>query len=83
LPYHTHKREKLLRAGEIVSCEIPLWPTGMIWHKGEQLRILIAGYNPIAFHIPGIPGPITRNKGYHIIYTGGKYDSYLLIPVVS
>jgi len=83
LPYHTHKREKLLRAGEIVSCEIPLWPTGMIWHKGEQLRILIAGYNPIAFHIPGIPGPITRNKGYHIIYTGGKYDSHLLIPVVS
>jgi hypothetical protein len=29
-----------------------------------------------------LPGPVTRNKGHHIIHTGGRYDSYLFIPKV-
>jgi predicted acyl esterase len=53
----------------------------MLWHAGEQLRLTVSGFNPIAFHLPGIPGPVTRNKGYHIIHTGGKHDSHLLVPV--
>ena len=24
----------------------------------------------------------TVNKGHHVIYTGGKYDSHLLAPVI-
>jgi hypothetical protein len=23
-----------------------------------------------------------RNKGQHVIHTGGQYDSYLLVPVI-
>lgn len=82
LPYHTHREEKLLKPKEIVSCDIMIWPSGMIWHKDEKLQLIIGGFNPVPFHLPGIPGPITRNKGYHIIHTGGRFDSYLLIPVV-
>lgn len=82
LPYHTHREEKLLKPKEIVSCDIAIWPSGMIWHKGEKLQLIISGFNPVPFHLPGIPGPITRNKGYHIIHTGGRFDSHLLIPVI-
>jgi predicted acyl esterase len=30
-----------------------------------------------------VPTPVSRNRGTHIIHVGGKYDSHLLIPVVS
>jgi len=30
----------------------------------------------IAFH------PETRNAGQHIIHTGGRYDSHLLVPII-
>ncbi|MEM2455313.1 MAG: CocE/NonD family hydrolase C-terminal non-catalytic domain-containing protein, partial [Candidatus Bathyarchaeia archaeon] len=82
IPYHAHRREKLLRPGEIVSCDILIWPTGMLWHKGQKLRLTIAGFNPVPSTQPDIPRPKTRNQGYHIIYTGGKFDSYLQIPVI-
>jgi putative CocE/NonD family hydrolase len=82
LPYHTHRVENLLHPGEIVPCDIPIWPTGMLWHADEQLRLTVSGFNPIPFHLPGIPGPVTRNQGYHVIHTGGKHDSHLLVPVI-
>ena len=86
LPYHTHRTESLLSPGEIVPVEIPIRPTGMLWHKGQQLRVIIAGHTPrnllAADMIPDFPKPITRNNGYHIIHTGGKFDSYLLIPEI-
>jgi uncharacterized protein len=25
---------------------------------------------------------VTRNVGTHVIHTGGRYDSYLLVPIV-
>ncbi len=81
-PYLTHTMEQLLSPGQIVPVEIGLWPVGMFWHAGQQLRVIVAGYNIVPFHIPGIPQPILRNKGKHIIHTGGKYDSYLQIPFI-
>ena len=80
LPLHRHRVEQFLKPGEIVPCDIPIWPTGIMCHAGEQLRLTVAGFNPIPFHLPGIPGPVTRNKGDHIIHTGGERDSYLLVP---
>ena len=50
--------------------------------SGEKLRVAVTGYNPIVLPMPGIQPIVTRNKGDHIIYTGGKYDSYLQIPVI-
>lgn len=82
MPYHTHRTEQLLKPGEIVSCDILIWPVGMLWHKGQKLRLTIAGFNPVPSIRPEIPGPKTRNQGYHIIHTGGKFDSYLQIPVI-
>lgn len=82
-PYQTHAVEELLGPGQIVSAEIPIYPTGMRWHAGEQLRVIVAGYDPVGLLLPGIPPAPTRNRGVHVIHTGGKYDSHLLVPIVS
>ena len=54
----------------------------MLWHAGQQLRVIVSGrylrepgwYEPFAWDL--------RNKGEHIIHTGGRYDSHLLVPVI-
>ncbi len=81
-PYHTHRREQLLKPKEIVPLDIEIWPTSMMWHKGQQLRVQVSGHY---IRKPGWFEPFrweTRNKGSHIIHAGGKYDSYLLVPVI-
>ena len=33
--------------------------------------------------MPGTPGCIPNNKGIHILHTGGKYASYLQMPLIK
>jgi len=91
-PYHTHRREQLLKPKEIVPVDIEIWPMGMIWHAGQQLRVIVSGHFILPWellkHLPpealeALPTRfVMRNKGNHIIHTGGKYDSHLLVPVI-
>jgi predicted acyl esterase len=81
-PRHTHAVEELLQPGQIVPVEIPILPIGMRWHPGEQLRVTVAGYDLLGPMLPKLPVAPTRNRGEHIIHTGGRYDSHLLVPVV-
>jgi len=88
LPYHPHDNEELLKPGQAVPLDIEIRPIGMRWHKGEKLELIIAGFNVMSRFRKGghggmnLPGPVTRNKGNHIVHTGGSYDSYLLMPRV-
>jgi len=81
-PVHTHRREERLKPREIVPVEIEIWPTSMFWHKGQHLRVRVSGHY---IRDPGWFEPFaweTRNQGKHMIHTGGKYDSHLLVPVI-
>jgi predicted acyl esterase len=80
-PQHTYRHPEKLKAGEIVPVEIEIWPLSRIWHKGEQLRVDIAGHyfredwmEPFDYD--------TINAGKHIIHTGGEYDSFLQVPYI-
>jgi predicted acyl esterase len=81
-PIPAHRREQKLKPGEVVPADIEIWPYSRIWHKGEQLRVLVSGhyirpegwFEPLSWK--------TNNKGKHIIHSGGKYDSYLQVPVI-
>jgi predicted acyl esterase len=83
-PIHKHKREIKLKPGEIVPVEIEILPSGTLFERGEKLRVVVQGsdiYNyPEEYHSDGHTE--TVNKGEHVIYTGGKYDSHLLVPVI-
>lgn len=77
-PFLTHAKEVLLRPGEIVPVEMQIWPHGLFWRPGEQLRVIVADHSLGTYLQPFQYQ--TRNKGTHVIHTGGGYDSHLLIP---
>jgi len=80
-PIQAHKRDLKLKPGEIVPVDIEIWPHSRIWHKGQQLRVLVSGH----YIREGWFEPFfwdTNNKGNHMIHSGGKYDSYLQVPVI-
>ena len=78
---HEHKTEELIEPGQIVEIETVLWPLGMIWRKGETLVFTISSRELQLFEFP-TPPVRTRNKGVHTIHAGGKYDSYIEVPVI-
>ena len=80
-PVHTHDRVEKLKKGQIVPVDIEIWPISRIWHKGQKLRVQIAGkYIRDPWFEPLVWFP--DNKGEHVIHTGGKYESYLLVPEI-
>jgi predicted acyl esterase len=86
-PYLTHRRLQPIKPKEIVPVDIGIWPVGMLWHKGQQLRVVVQGYASWWMEDQLFPGgPIFRyeviNRGEHVIHTGGSYDSHLLLPVI-
>ncbi len=80
-PVHLHKRMQKLNAGEIVPVEIPIWPTGLVFEEGETLELEVRGREFIEDRPPNMVITECVNKGSHRIHFGGKYDSYLLLPI--
>ncbi|HEY6922488.1 MAG TPA: CocE/NonD family hydrolase [Steroidobacteraceae bacterium] len=84
-PFHPHTREERLRPGEPVAVEIEIWPSSTLFRAGQQLRVLVQGRDVMDHGIANAPyarHENTRNRGAHVIHTGGVYDSHLLVPVI-
>ncbi|MFV0363887.1 MAG: CocE/NonD family hydrolase, partial [Suipraeoptans sp.] len=80
-PVQAHTVDEKLEEGQIVPVDIEIAPTSRFWHKGQHIRVQVAGryvrddwFEPLRWD--------TDNKGNHIIYTGGAYESFLQIPVI-
>jgi predicted acyl esterase len=80
-PVQAHRKEEKMKPGEIVPVDIEILPHCRIWHKGQQLELVVAGRYIREGWFERM-GWYTNNKGNHVIHTGGKYDSYLQIPVI-
>jgi len=84
-PFHSHTHELRLQAGERVAAEIEIWPSSTRFEARERLRVLVQGRDTMTQALPNTPflrHEHTRNRGLHIIHTGGESDSYLLVPAV-
>jgi predicted acyl esterase len=76
--------EQKLKAGEVVSVDIELYPSSTFFSVGETLQLIIAS-NEI------IPSPPYRkdvscnrgNRGKHVLHFGGDHDSHLLVPKIT
>jgi putative CocE/NonD family hydrolase len=80
-PVQSHRKQEKLRPGEIVPVDIALYPFSRMWHRGQKLRLQIAG----RYFREGWFEPFTwelENAGRHILRAGGQYESYLQIPVI-
>lgn len=81
-PRHLHLAEQRLAPGEIVPVDIPIWPLSRLWHPGERLRVVVSGhyvrdpqwFENFAWEL--------RNAAEHVIHTGGRHASYLLVPEI-
>jgi predicted acyl esterase len=81
-PVLAHRRELKPRRGEIVPLDVEILPSGTRFGPGETLRLVVQGTDvyrqprPLvqAFHDDSV------NRGAHLIHTGGRFDSHLLIP---
>lgn len=83
-PVQSHRIEEKLKTGDIVPVEIEIWPHSRMWHKGETLRIEIEGryIKTEWFEDRKMTFTEDNGDGIHVIHTGGRYDSYLQIPVI-
>lgn len=81
VPAHSFDRVEKLAVGEIVDLEIDLFPIGLRFYPGEQLRLVISGHNTLGPIMPMVADYKPDNRGQHIIHTGGSRASYLLLPI--
>jgi len=83
-PFHPHLRTQFVDPGTVVEMNIGIWPMGIIFEKGEGLRLQISGKTMV---LPEWDNPHVKhqepvfNKGSHNFHLGGNFkDSYLLVP---
>lgn len=83
--FYKHDREEKVPPGTIVPLEITLWPMGMVFAAHEGLMLRVGGHFLSAPTSEGMKPQVSddENVGQHYIHTGGKYDSYLVLPVVA
>ena len=81
VPAHSFDRIEKLSPGEIVDVEIDLFPVGLVFYPGEQLRFIISAQNALGPIMPGTRDYVPQNTGKHVIHTGGDHASYLQLPI--
>jgi putative CocE/NonD family hydrolase len=72
--------EQKLKAGEIVSVDIELYPSSTFFSAGETLQLIVASDEIIPS--PPYKKSVDCNHGRHVLHFGEKYDSYLLVPKI-
>ena len=70
--------------------EIELLPSGTLFKKDESLAVVVKRNQNNKGNSPPLPNMKTRyehedtvNRGNHLVYTGGGYDSRLIPPVIE
>ena len=52
VPAHSFDRIEKLSPGEIVEVEIDLFPIGLVFYPGEQLRLVVSAHNALGPIMP-------------------------------
>jgi hypothetical protein len=81
-PYHAHDERWWLKPGEIVECQVEIWPTCMVFKKGHKIRLDISPLDGVGTqHFTHFHADYAQGATY-TIHSGGKRESYLLLPVI-
>jgi uncharacterized protein len=88
--FHAHDEIQKVVPGEAYEVVVEIWPTSIVFPKGYGLVLTLMGKD---FEFPSIPGRILHNHPYdrdrpefratNTIMSGGKYESWLQMPLVS
>jgi predicted acyl esterase len=80
-PYHRHERLLPLQTETPTEIQIEVWPTSMVYRKGSRLALRLSSDHPLTMQ-GSMVGLYRARHAKDTIYTGGKYDSYLQIPII-
>jgi hypothetical protein len=80
-PWHSHRERQPVTRGEVVPVDFEILASNTRVESGSSLAVEVLGRDG-ARH-PGFRLRGTINRGYHTIYTGGRFDSHLLVPRAS
>lgn len=82
--FFQHDKSQKVPPGQVVELKIPIWAGGIVFEEGESLRLEIKGHDPILPEFPPMrTGPKNLNTGQHVVYTGGKFPSTLIVPLTK
>jgi len=95
-PFHPHDGEEKLAPGTVYEVDVEIWPTSIVLPKGYTLALTVTGKDferagatgmmkgsGIFMHDSEADRPPREFGGTHTIHTGGKRDSYLLLPYIA
>lgn len=80
LPYLAHDEVLPVVPGEKYPVNIEILPSSTLFEAGSTLELVIQGRDLTNSH--NGQHKILKNQGMHTVWTGGAFDSYLLLPVI-
>jgi predicted acyl esterase len=80
-PYHPHEQEDKVEPGEIVTLEIGIWATGMVFEAEETLELRLSGFYPGMANFG--TNEHSLNVGQHTVHFGGDHQRYLSRPTAG
>ena len=82
--FYRHDRAEKILPGTIILLGITLWPIGMVFAPGEGIVLRVAGHDMCYPETDIIPpaSAWNENVGKHILHSGGRYDSHLILPFI-
>ena len=81
-PYHTHDERQWLKPGEVVECQIEIWPSCMVFKKGHRIRLDVQPRDGVGASVYRHYPPDYNIGARNTVHTGGVRQGYLLLPVI-
>jgi predicted acyl esterase len=82
-PHHTHDELQPLEPDAIVSVEIEIWPTCVVFEPGSRLVLEVASRDDAGVAPFTHDHPEERKlEGITTLYCGGAHDAQLLLPII-
>jgi hypothetical protein len=96
-PWLKHERLQKVAPNEVVPVDIEIWPSSTLFRAGDSIMVQVRGteiplddFMGVSSEQLGANLPLRYEHGesvnvpgsHHRILTGGRYDSYLLVPKV-
>ena len=80
MPYLMHDEAWPVAPGQRFPVEIEILPSSTLFEAGSTLELVIQGRDLTNAH--NGQHKILKNQGRHTVWTGGAFDSHLLLPTV-
>jgi hypothetical protein len=83
-PEYAHDFTTPIKLDTIIRLEVPIWPSGITFDKGESLMLKVSGHYMNLMEFEALNGKSRiENKGCHVLHYGGNFDSHLVVPLTK